>query len=860
MSRAVKFRLYSPGLGGYITHVGESNEIDHRIRDLDCDQMTNSPSLMDQMMDARARLRGVEDHVKCLEAENTQLATANRALRDENIQLKDEIRALKEETRRPSHRKLDMGALSPPITPPMDTARHAANGYRKNSERPLRNSGKRHAESVDRKMDPLRLLVERTGWEERDAKEMEVERRKEEEHMEDVYVRERLRKRFAGNDDTGVERRSGRHRLDSDDTLVAGPVEPQVPRYPGPMIQLPTRTRRKGKRRNLMSISDDGLGKESDQDEVMKGTQVQLETDANVVAKWLAIEPEKTADVSAVKNATEESGDNSSEPASETIPPEANDESTQVVERCLGTPPDESNGPSTPEAPDLPTTDEIEDVESSLDSRPPSPWQGIISREAEVSVAISAWQMINRLSNQVRGLGTERGWLVPSGVAGGVVSYASGSSSSSDSAVPVESNVRGSSHSSAAANGRPSPKRGRDRNDEAGDSDNEDNGRSGKRANISAPEELLPRPRFACPYQKYDPLGTPFCCMPNTKNPEGGADTFPRIKSHIFRNHDPFKRCPNCWKKCGTEEEATGHKDATNCIKTASPGKYWMTEAQRHQVKGQRFVTNGVDNWFYLFDILLPDAYPDGGVRQKHSPYYSPTQVLSPQTASTSSVDTPTTSSFDLSTATLLGNPENMPTSSQPPAITTREGTIPTPTPAPPGSLDFQIPFATLFPTFVNDMSIDDILGQQNLHPYNDIAHPPLPPVGATTPIRTTPQLPSPPPSASRSSSSLDQSQIGSPSGPTQTFLLRDNERLRVDNAALQDEVETLRKRQGRMQGRLAELWNEVRSSDRMLQELLYHPSLPENENERVVNVNHLFGILEKIGGVKRSLNCCQEG
>ena len=40
----------------------------------------------------------------------------------------------------------------------------------------------------------------------------------------------------------------------------------------------------------------------------------------------------------------------------------------------------------------------------------------------------------------------------------------------------------------------------------------------------------------------------------------------------------------------------------------ASPTKYWMTEEQRHQVRGQRFVGSGEENWYHLFRLLLPAA------------------------------------------------------------------------------------------------------------------------------------------------------------------------------------------------------------------------------------------------------------
>jgi len=311
-----------------------------------------------------------------------------------------------------------------------------------------------------------------------------------------------------------------------------------------------------------------------------------------------------------------------------------------------------SNGPSTLQVPDAPVADETEGVEppptpsnevdgtgecnplpsefgeesdATESTRVPSPWQGAGSGEAERSVAISAWQMINRLGRELHRLESETGvsGLGPSDSPEGPIGCASGSGSGSDTAAPTDSDLGGFGRSPLSIdNGQPSTKRVRSGKDKAGDSDNEDDRPSGKRANIAGPENRLSRPRFACPYQKYDPLASPFCCMPSTKNPEGGADTFARIKSHIFRNHDPFTRCQKCWILCKTEDEALRHKDLnpTRCIKKPSPSKYWMTEAQRHQIRGQRFVASSVDNWFHLFEILLPDAYPDGSVRQIHSP------------------------------------------------------------------------------------------------------------------------------------------------------------------------------------------------------------------------------------------------
>ncbi|VUC36647.1 unnamed protein product [Clonostachys rosea] len=146
---------------------------------------------------------------------------------------------------------------------------------------------------------------------------------------------------------------------------------------------------------------------------------------------------------------------------------------------------------------------------------------------------------------------------------------------------------------------------------------------------ISPPYDTLrqsKRPRYACPYNKWDPIGCQLCCMPSRKNPEGGAEGFSRVKSHIFRNHDITVRCQKCWASFPTKsEKLEDHVRKNACMRKASPTKYWMTEDQRRQVRGQRFVSGGEENWYHLFRILLPEAQlqdEHGGYR--YTPYYVP--------------------------------------------------------------------------------------------------------------------------------------------------------------------------------------------------------------------------------------------
>lgn len=78
-------------------------------------------------------------------------------------------------------------------------------------------------------------------------------------------------------------------------------------------------------------------------------------------------------------------------------------------------------------------------------------------------------------------------------------------------------------------------------------------------------------------------------------------------RSHVFRNHDLSIRCQKCWSSFPNKAKALDeHTKANDCMTKASPTKYWMTEEQRRQVKGQRFMGNGDENWYHLFHLILP--------------------------------------------------------------------------------------------------------------------------------------------------------------------------------------------------------------------------------------------------------------
>ncbi|KAH8896712.1 hypothetical protein GQ53DRAFT_803570 [Thozetella sp. PMI_491] len=122
-------------------------------------------------------------------------------------------------------------------------------------------------------------------------------------------------------------------------------------------------------------------------------------------------------------------------------------------------------------------------------------------------------------------------------------------------------------------------KRKRGSNDFTRDSDDKDEDEQPRRQLKPVTRgRPLSRPRFACPYQKHDPLSSFLCCMPNSKNPEGGADTFSRVN---FIGLTFFE----------TMILSSDAITAGGC---------------------RKFVASHTDNWFCLFGILLPHVPADG--------------------------------------------------------------------------------------------------------------------------------------------------------------------------------------------------------------------------------------------------------
>lgn len=184
----------------------------------------------------------------------------------------------------------------------------------------------------------------------------------------------------------------------------------------------------------------------------------------------------------------------------------------------------------------------IEDTDSALNSgyfsRSPSPWQAVDSTESEQALARSLWWILNGLNDDITS--SQASVNSSPGISGtdspviasieGARAHAAGPGSGSSS-LPAAGLADPDSNNFATSTGSAGLKRTRGSSDSTRDSDDGDEKEPNrKRLKLATPERPLLRPRFACPYQKYDPWGSPFCCMPSNKNPEGGADTFSRVK------------------------------------------------------------------------------------------------------------------------------------------------------------------------------------------------------------------------------------------------------------------------------------------------------------------------------------------
>ncbi|KAK3386687.1 hypothetical protein B0H63DRAFT_520765 [Podospora didyma] len=381
----------------------------------------------------------------------------------------------------------------------------------------------------------------------------------------------------------------------------------------------------------------------------------------------------------------------------------------------------------------------------------------------------------------------------------------------------------------------------------------------------SSPTKHPTRPRFACPFQKYDPIGSPFCCSPSSKNPDGGADTFSRLKSHIFRNHDPFLRCQRCWKAYISEAKLLAHGQDSACIKRATPTKYWITRDQQVEIKSLRFMGNSEENWYHLFSLLLPEV-PEHGVGgyRSLSPYFAMPNAgpLTPS-ASLSSV-TPSTS-FSSGYQLAAGNstrgsePPSLPreTLAGPPAFFPSGEAIPDFNITPIsindelGELDATLPFnvpdfleATDSPADNNHNQITWPMERDNQDEYE----PPIIGIDRGGLEHTTTADLQESQAIGMHDVNLQARAVNSTRLRSTEFLILDNQRLARSMGQLREQNTRLRGEVGMLRGQVETLQARLGPLEQQLEAVLYHPQTQaEVFGEILAAMNTLANINEAL-------------
>ena len=189
-----------------------------------------------------------------------------------------------------------------------------------------------------------------------------------------------------------------------------------------------------------------------------------------------------------------------------------------------------------------------EDADEDMNlSRSPSPWQSADSAESDQalwSILIALHNGMDSPQSTIDGSPDNRGTnspVTPSAMGNTTYTAADEPSSSlPSSSGPTTSVSNNIGTGSTTTGGKRMVRSGDTRRDSDDGDENEPNP---KRLKPATPQERLPSPRrFACPYQKYDPFGSPFCLMASNKNPEGGANTFARVKYAVSPLNSP-KSC-----------------------------------------------------------------------------------------------------------------------------------------------------------------------------------------------------------------------------------------------------------------------------------------------------------------------------
>lgn len=182
--------------------------------------------------------------------------------------------------------------------------------------------------------------------------------------------------------------------------------------------------------------------------------------------------------------------------------------------------------------------DDISELDSPSDfSRSPSPWQTASPLRSHRTLYRALAWVKKRLDSEPGLQENEGKSPEPSRTAslstpggGGLTHHPVGCAAGGSPTSASQSQAPQSS-SSTTTSGPTGSKRTHNLISQDGDADDgEGNEPTRRRLGRTTPGQQPVRPRFACPYQKYDPLGSPKCCMPGPRNDTGGAETVSRVK------------------------------------------------------------------------------------------------------------------------------------------------------------------------------------------------------------------------------------------------------------------------------------------------------------------------------------------
>ncbi|RSL79524.1 hypothetical protein CEP51_007291 [Fusarium floridanum] len=191
-------------------------------------------------------------------------------------------------------------------------------------------------------------------------------------------------------------------------------------------------------------------------------------------------------------------------------------------------------------------------------------------------------------------------------------------SSENVSTTTVNSGIQAQTYTSADQSTLPCRRTWSERENEE---DEDGNNRQRKRPRRKLRDTELPRGRFACPYQAYEPWRN--CFRPSQRNPKGGCDNISRLRDHMTRKHMPSYRCRRCWKHFNARQQVLEHEQG-DCIQKVPPEyERFMTPEQERELDHCGEV-QPVDTWWKMFRLLVPGmALEDfADLKTRYFPYY----------------------------------------------------------------------------------------------------------------------------------------------------------------------------------------------------------------------------------------------